>query len=227
MASESPGSPRFFVLKDGYRGEHDTEFTCIDDNVGEASQCPRCGRFFGALPWLPPYRVSLNLYGKELGDFVRGFADALISERFAEAFRAEGLTGFEGFHPVEVVRVRRQRRGPKPTTVPRYFLVTPVFGSAAVDEARSRIRRSSPITCDWCRAGGVEAIHGFALEPGSWNGDDVFLARGLPGSFIISERFARFVAQHGFTNLSLIPTEEYVWDPRAPRPPESTPVGKA
>ncbi|HYO59858.1 hypothetical protein [Archangium sp.] len=97
-------------------------------------------------------------------------------------------------------------------------MVTPVFGSAAVDEARSRIRRSSPITCDWCRETGVDAIHGFALEQGSWKGDDVFLARGMPGSIVVSKRFAHFVARHGFTNMRLIPTEEYVWDPLARGP---------
>lgn len=214
MATDTPSPPRFFVLKDEYKGGHDTEFTSLDDNVGEAAQCPRCGRFFGMLPWLPPYRVTLELHGKDLGDFVKGTGrEVLISERFAEAFRAEGLSGFQGFHPVELVRVRRRHRGPKPSGVPSYFLVTAVFGSAAVDEAHSRVRRYAPLSCDWCRSGGVEAIHGFALEQGSWNGDDVFLARGMPGTFVVSERFAQFVTRHAFTNMRLIPTEEYVWDP--------------
>jgi hypothetical protein len=168
----------------------------------------------------------LELYGEGLGDFLRGFGHSLVSERLTEAFQAEGLTGLQGFEPVEVVRVRRQRRGPKPPTVPRYFLVTPVFGGAAVDEARSRIRRSSPISCDGCRSSGVDAIHGFALEQGSWMGDDVFRARGLSGSIVVSERFANFVARHGFTNMQLIPTEEYTWDPLALGPPPSTPTAR-
>ena len=69
--------------------------------------------------WLPPYRVELELYGQGLGDFVEGPGQyVLISERVAEAFRAEGLTGLLGFHPVEVVRVRRKRKGPKPVPCP-------------------------------------------------------------------------------------------------------------
>jgi hypothetical protein len=222
MASEPSSVPRFFVLDRELGGSHDAEFTRIDeddDNVGEAPRCPRCGRFIGMLPWLPPYRVTLELYGKNLGDFMRGFGNTLLSERLVESFKAEGLTGFHGFHPVEVVRVRRQRRGPQAPTLPRYFLVTPVFGSAAVDEVRSRIRRASPIACDECRSTGVDAIHGFTLEQGSWTGDDVFHPRGLSGSLVTSERFARFIARHGFTNLRLIPTEEYTWDPLAPRSP--------
>jgi hypothetical protein len=228
MVSESSTFPRFFVLENETGGGHDTTFTFIDDNVGEAPQCPRCGSFIGTLPSLPPYRVTLELFGESLGDFIRGFGcEVLITERFVDAFRTEGLTGLRGFHSVEVKRVRRQRRGPKPSTVPRYFFVTPVFGSAAVDEARSRIRRSSPITCDWCHETGVDAIHGFALEQGSWKGDDVFLARGLSGSIVVSERFANFVARHGFTNMRLIPTEEFAWDPLGRGPPPSTPGGQA
>ncbi|HYO67453.1 MAG TPA: hypothetical protein VEU33_15365 [Archangium sp.] len=220
-------SPRFFVLKDEYRGVHDTEFARIDedDNVGEAARCPRCGDFIGMLPWLPPYRVMLDLHGKELGDFMRGVGNSLVSERFAEAFQTEGLGGLQGFYPVEVMRVRRQRRGPKPSIVPGYFLVIPVFGSAAVDKARSRIRRDSPITCDWCRSTGVDSIHGLVLEQGSWNGDDVFIPRGLSGTMIVSERFADFVARHGFTNMTLTPAEEYTWDPLRRGPPPSTPGG--
>lgn len=228
MGMASSNSPRFFVLDNEKWESHDTEFYRVDedDDVGEAPQCPRCGRFIGMLPWLPPYRVALDLHGKELGDFMTGVGNSLVSERFVEAFRAEGLRGFEGFHPVEVRRVRRQRRGPKPAIVPGYFLVTPVFGSAVVDEARSRLRRHSPITCDWCRLTGVDGIYGFALEQGSWNGDDVFIPRGLSGTMIVSERFADFVARHGFTNMKLTPTEEYTWDPLRRGPPPSTQGGQ-
>jgi hypothetical protein len=51
------------------------------------------------------------------------------------------------------------------------------------------------------------------LDPASWKGEDVFRARGISGRPIVSERFAHFVTRHGLTNMKLIPTEEYVWDP--------------
>jgi hypothetical protein len=178
------------------------------------------------LTWLPPYRVELDLYGQGLGDFVDGPGnDVLISERMAESFLAEGLTGLLGFHPVEVVRMRRKRRGPKPDTVPRYFVVTPCRSRSAVDVARSRLRYDKPVTCPECRSEGLESAHGFVLEPGTWQGEDVFRARGLPGMVIVSERFTQFVKRHGFTNMKLIPTEEYVWDPGHKGPPESSPSG--
>ncbi len=223
MASDLPPDPRFFVLQPNVWGPYDTQFDDVEPvNCGDPPQCPQCGEHMGMLTWLPPYRVELELHGQGFGDFVEGPGyDALISERFAQAFRAEGLTGLLGFHPVEVVRVRRRRKRPQPGSVPPYVAVTACFGRGAVDEARSRIRRSEPITCPECRSAGVDSVHGFALEPGTWQGEDVFRPRGKRGSIVVSERFALFVQRHGFTNMKLTPIEEYVWDPDGKGPPAS------
>jgi hypothetical protein len=117
VASDLPSVPRFFVLEDDMHGRYDTKFSKTGSvNRGDAPHCPECGDTIGMLSWLPPYRGELELYGAELGDFVESSGyDFLISERFAEAFRAEGLTGLLGFHPVEVTRVRK--RGHKSKTI--------------------------------------------------------------------------------------------------------------
>ncbi|HYO51425.1 imm11 family protein [Archangium sp.] len=178
--------------------------------------------------WIPPYRVELVLHGEELGDFIEASGDdLLVTERFAKAFQGEGLTGLEGFHPVEVVRVRRKRRGAKPTHVPQYLAVTACFGRAAVDVERSRIRYAKPPGCEECRSEGVDSIHGFRLEPGTWQGEDIFRPRGLQGRLVVSERFARFVERHGFTNMRLTPTEQLVWDPLELGPPPEAKPGSA
>jgi hypothetical protein len=150
--------------------------------------------------------------------------DLLLSQRVAKAYRAEGLTGLLGFNPVEVVHVRRKRKGAAHGIVPPYFAVIACFGRGAVDEARSSIRRSEPITCPECRSAGVDSVHGFALEPGTWQGEDVFRPRGKRGSIVVSERFALLVQQHGFTNMKLTPIEEYVWDPNGKGPLAKPPV---
>jgi hypothetical protein len=226
VASDPQASPRFFVLENDMFGRHDTQSLGSDsENVGEAPRCPQCGSIIGMLTWLPPYRVELELYGKDFGDFVKGPGyDVLISERFAEAFRAEGLTGLLGFHPIELERVRKMRRGPMPAFVPRYFAVTACFGRGAVDEARSRIRRSKPVTCPECRSAGVDSVHGFRLEPGTWQGEDVFRPRGKQGSILVSERFAEFAQRYKLTNLKLTPTEQYTWDPLEQGPPTAAPM---
>lgn len=220
MASEMP-PPRFFVLDDDMFGAHDTKFDKVEPvNRGEAPRCPACHELIGMRTWLPPYRVELELHGAAPGDFIRGPGyDLLISERMASAFKAEELTGWFGFHPVEMVRMRPKRKTPKVDIVPCYLAVTPCFGRGAVDLTRSHLRRNKAITCPECRNPGVDSIHGFTLEPGTWQGEDVFRPRGLQGRVIGSQRFAEFVQRHGFTNMKLIPTEEYVWDPLRKGPP--------
>lgn len=216
MASEAPASARFFVLKDDARGPHDSECRAVEPIIGKAPRCPRCGDPVGMKEWLPPYRVELHLYSESLGDYIKASGyELLVSERFASTFQSEGLTGLLGFHPVEVVGVRRKRKGPKIIDVPRYFVVTPCFSRAAVDEARSQIRNTASATCPECRSLEPDSIHGFTLEPGTWQGEDVFRPRGLQGLVVVSERFAQFVSRHGLTNIRLTPTEEFVWDPRS------------
>jgi hypothetical protein len=172
--------------------------------------------------WLPPYRCVLELHGQSLGDFVRGPGDqVLISERMAEAFQAEGLTGLLDFHPVEISRVLKRRKRMEPGLMPRYLVVAPCFGCGAVDEAHSLLRRREPITCPECRYMGMDSIHGFDLEPGTWQGEDVFFPRGISGSIVVSEPFAQLVQRHGFTNIKRIPTQDYIRDPLRLGPPST------
>jgi len=212
--------PRFFLLDhDDFGGPRDTHAEmALGFETGEAPRCPRCGHFIGTLEWLPPYRVELEVHGSEgAGDLAMGTGNEfLVSERMADAFRAEGLTGLEGFHPVEVAKLnaRGKRLG-----IPKYLLVRAAYGRAAVDEARSRLRRRSPLKCEECRSPGVDGIYGFRIEPGTWDGLDVFHPRAWQGWVVVSERFADFVQRHGFTNIKLIPTEQYVWDPLRKGPP--------
>ena len=214
MASEaiSP-SAYFYLLKKRNEGQHDTEFSSTSSNFGPALRCPQCGGIIGALSWEPPYQGELELYGTAFGDLMPGASGLLATERFVEDFKAEGLTGLSGFHPVEIKRVRRRGRGPKPGPPPKYLYVTLAYGHAALDLERSRILRKKPPTCTWCRSAGPDAIDGLALEEGTWNGEDVFRPRGMWGVVLVSERFKRFAERHAMSHMALIPIEKYVWDP--------------
>ena len=217
MASKASESPRFFALKSGgSRSRYDADVYSVEpENQGDAPRCARCGDLIGLIPWLPPYRAELELFGSELGDLVEcpGY-DWLISERFAEAFRNAGFTGLDGFHPLEISRVKCMRkRSLQPLTVPRYLVVSPHFGRALADPVLNRARISEPPTCPECRSTGIDAIHGIVLEPGTWSGEDIFRPRGMTGQLLVTERFKDLVERHGFTNVQLTPAEQYVWDP--------------
>ena len=226
MASETPShSSHFFILDKQNEGQHDTEFSGTISNVGPALRCPQCGDTVGALSWEPPYQGDVELYGTDFGDLMNGPSGLIVTERFAEDFKAEGLTGLSGFHPVEVKKVRRRGRGPKPGPPPRYLYVTLAYGKPALDLERSRILTKKPATCTWCRYAGPDAIDGLFLEEGTWTGEDVFRPRGMWGIVLVSERFKRFAEQHAMSHMALIPIEKYVWDPLGRLPPPQQPSG--
>jgi len=95
----------------------------------------------------------------------------------------------------------------------RYLSILATYGRAVVDEARSRLRRPEPLSCVECRNPGLDGVYGFRIEPGTWDGLDAFRPRGLQSRIVVSERFADFVRRQGFTNIKLVPTEQFVWDP--------------
>lgn len=61
----------------------------------------------------------------------------------------------------------------------------------------------------------------------TWQGEDIFRPRGLQGVLTVSERFARMVKHHGFTNMRLTPTEEFVRNHYGPEPLPTTKEGSA
>jgi len=217
MAFDTTGPARFFVLTNAMDSPHDNRYDTDDSiHLGDAPRCPLCDGVIGSLTWQAPYRVTLEFFRDLPGDFARGSGDErLIPERFAKAILAEGLTGFEGFHPVEVVKTRYPKGRGKGSAVeiPRYVMVAPRFGRGKVDVILNRMRVKAPPSCSECAYASIQAIHGFVLEPGSWGGEDVFRPRGLYGKILVSERFKGLVERHGLTNMVLTPTEEYVSDP--------------
>ena len=50
------------------------------------------------------------------------------------------------------------------------------------------------------------------VESSTWSGEDIFIARGLPGIFLITEKFKTFCEECKIKNAVLIPAEEYSYD---------------
>ena len=206
---------QFYVLDNQPAQDSDvrTEFFMAGrTKVGKAPTCPACGVAIGSLPVLPPRRVELELWGRHYSDLAFGGGDdVLVSTRFRDAFLRSGLTGFSGFAPVEVEKViARFRKIPKPT--PSYFEAIPGRSRAAVDDRASGLDYEERWTCDECRTGFMERMRRLVFEPGTWSGEDVFIARGLPGTIITSERFKQLCDREAFTNCVLIPAAHYHFD---------------
>jgi hypothetical protein len=222
MASEL-SSMRFFVMKRLLEGSHDTGFSKVNPNRSPALHCPQCGEPLGMLTWQPPYAVEIERHGEDFGDLLEGpGGDILVTERFADAFQAEGLRGLVGFQPVEIVRVRGKWLGAEPRSLPRYRFVTVTSDGPAIDMERSRLRICKPVVCSQCRYAGIDAVEGLVLEAGTWKGEDVFRPRGLWGRILVSERFMHLAEKHAMSHMAWVPIEKYAWNPlglAAPAPP--------
>jgi hypothetical protein len=163
------------------------------------------------LRWLPPYRVELELFGKEFGDFVFGVgSDFLVSQTFVELYHQSALTGLCGFEAVEVVKIRsRRRKRPEP---PPYFRAGVVRSRAAIDFAASGFEWLEPPACGECRSGQIVRWQRVIIENETWTGEDIFIARGLPGTFIVSERFKGVCEHNDVKNALFTPAESYGHD---------------
>src|SRR5947208_1966022 len=189
---------QFYVLKK--RGETAsstvTEFSEHESAQGDAPRCAVCGKFVGPLAWLPPFSAELEVLGVDFGEIAFGVAnDLLVSARFKRLYSQAGLKGFKGFEPVEIVRTKCRKRLAKP--VPEYFHVIVTYGRAAIDDKASSLIREKPSPCPECRTGGIiKRARRIILENSSWSGEDIFIARGLPGTIIASQRFNDFCKEN-------------------------------
>ena len=207
---------KFFVL----RNPRGTESSCITDFYiedpfiqGDAPRCDLCKRYIGGTPWLPPHSAELELWGKVFGDVALGSGnDLLISERMKTLVQTDDITGLEGFEPVKIVRVKR-RRGRVNQAMPQYYHVSVVRGRAVVDQIKSRLEREPRDVCPECRTGGeLKRMERLVIEPGTWSGEDIFIARGLPGTFVVTERFEKLCREHQVLNAFLVAAENFLFD---------------
>ncbi len=204
----------FYVLENPQTGETDavTDFLPADGFItGEAPMCEACGRTIGMLTWEPPFEVEMRFWGKHHGDIAFHMAkEILVSQRFKDLFLQTGLTGLHGFFPAEVIKVtpKRMAKG-----LPRYYVARVQRASAAIDAEASGVEREEGVICETCREGGLlKSIKRVVLEEGTWQGEDLFIARGLPGDIITSKRFKEFCSVNGFKNVLLMDALQYSFD---------------
>lgn len=207
---------KFFVLQNprAGRGEAVTDFVPVDGALmGDAPRCPVCEKYIGLRPLTPPVTVELEGWGASWGDIAFGPADqVLISGRLKTAFAEAGLSGFTRFDPVLVAKTKR-RRPSISGSPPEYWLGTVARSQAMLDESASGLERDDGTVCPECGLAGVnKRLRRVVLRPDTWSGEDVFFARGLPGTILVSERFKSLCETAGLTNCSLVDAEKFSFD---------------
>lgn len=177
----------------------------VDRINGDSEKCPVCGRHASILAWVEPRKM--RLVGKRYPDrLVDNLLQPLVvSQRFVEMYRKEGLTGVTEFAPIQVVN---------PTAnTPNYFLGHISFDrSIQVDLSHTAIEgHSYDWSCPLCNPWGStrDKIHKLALHTENWSGHDIMRLYAPSGHTIVSQRFYDCVRQYGLTNFVMTPVEKY------------------
>ena len=202
----------FFVLRKprSVEGKANTTFLPVDGSItGEAPLCATCGGYVGMLPLLPPIRVELKTLGTEYGDFVFGVGDEiLISARAEKILRKSDILGLNRIGPAEIIKVKSRRKLIE--SMPKYICYGVCRSRAAVDYNKSGLQHDQSWYCEDCRLGGnLIQIDRIVIESGSWSGEDVFFARGLPGVILTSNRFVSICKQNILVSSHFVPADEF------------------
>jgi hypothetical protein len=204
----------FYVLahREAPVAEATTDFLQVEPvRLGEAPRCRVCGGFVGMKPDLPPVRVNIETWGTRYGDLVFGPGDQiLVSDHFRKEYHAHGLTGLSDFNPVEVTRVRNHKK--IQDRCPQYYLASVTRSRAAINVKASGLVHKEPPTCPECKGGLIKRTARVVLEEGTWSGEDIFFARGLPGTIIVSEKFRRMCIEAELQNCPLVEASLFGFD---------------
>lgn len=201
---------KFFVLKE--EPIADEQFASTDvlkadgTKRGDAPRCDNCGEYVGLLRWLPPFRVELETWGTEHADLAITGTELVVSLHFKQAWETSGLVGLSGFEDVEIVKIKRHRKSIG--NPPAYFHATVHRSQTAIDLKASEFEWDAPPTCPVCLQGdNVRRWKRIVVDEHTWTGEDVFIARGLAGGIIATERFKEFCDRNNFKNVVLLPAE--------------------
>jgi len=200
---------KFYVLLSG-RNEEGSEFWFEPDKrtkVGNAPKCPSCCRYIGFVPLIPPISGTLHCESG-LVDLAGNIGvDVIISEQCLRIFEANLIRGINRCHRVEVTSID----GPAIIgNSPQMFLGEIGRWSAEIDRAASVLRTSESVSCRDCGyAGLVEGWNGICIREESWNGDDLFIPKGVPGTIVVSARVRELCIEQGLAVSGLLPAETF------------------
>ncbi len=195
---------KFWVLRDrdtpgtaADRGCHLDKLPPINLKPSSAV-CPKCGSPLEAAYWVAPHRARLSR--SRCGDLIFGVGfELVISSRAWESLAADGITGFVFSAPLET----------RPAADGSYVVTRPGVTVTRLDEQRSHVVWRRPPTCDVCRLGVRQSVGPIVVDDTTWGGQDIFVASGLYGLKLVSQRFVDSVERHALTEFVFISAEDY------------------
>lgn len=187
--------------------------TCVPAlgfRVGEPALCSTCSQPISNCEWLPPYHVELSVLGTTPGDLIWMAGVVLVSGRLRDLYESHGMSGLEGYAPVQVDRVDFTLDSETP--VPEYFRASISRSTTMIDHGASGSEFSVPDAaicseCCWPIQGCVNRWSRTVIDSSSWGGEDIFIPRGS-GEIVTTRRFRVMCELNKITNVMFIPTLE-------------------
>ncbi|MBK7140495.1 MAG: hypothetical protein IPH75_00270 [bacterium] len=163
------------------------------------------------LEWLPPFNVEMEFLGRELGDIAFGVVDLLVSEKFVDLFKQDGLTGLTFRGQANVVKVKPKRVAEH---LPRYYVAAINYSKTELDLKKSEVVYEAEQHCSRCLMGGdlLLKLKGIYIKETTWSGEDLFVPRGFYHLHIASQRFKEWCVQRDIKNANLIKGEDFLQD---------------
>lgn len=211
----SIATPAFFELtevavKDWHAlGHIEVHKARASHRVGPATQCPQCGGYVEMLRWLPPLRVSIDVYGTTLPEVAlpAGRRDLLVSRRLADWMKAAGVKGLTGWEPVEVTNVTPDSAMFASMSFVRIEIPLVMH---RIDDAKSHAVRPDASACALCGGGRLERIGKVYMQEPAPHTLDMFRPFNYGSAIIVNRRVADSLAAVGMTGARLVPCGNHI-----------------
>lgn len=202
---------RFFILASGYCADGSEFYFEPDPStaVADAAKCSLCGNFYGMIPSLPPIKGTL-VAAKAMFDLAANVGDEVVlSERALHGLQHNNILGLINPNRIELAAIEVVHRRNAVGEV-EFFLAGVAQWGAEVDRVKSSLRTTETEVCPGCGyAGLIEGYDRVCILEDSWEGQDLFTIKGLPGVILASERVHALCIQLNLAVCGLVPAEQW------------------
>ena len=163
----------------------------------QRSECEDCGRMTAEREFNGPHCLIAE-GGARWPDYLpfhgAGAPLFVVSERAAQVFRDNKLSGITEFTPIQVRKEKDGELIPLPENAPPYVLI-PISGKIDLHFQKMCLKKKRVCkTCggfDWNR----QRMHPLYVDEHTWDGSDLCRIESLPGQIVCTEKFVFLVKE--------------------------------